>query len=69
MRDYHNLERYLNELLDEDLYPQPEDAGHTKWTQDVIDNWIPQLAGCRSVLDLGCGEAFAQPMFEELGIR
>ena len=69
MRDYTNLERYINELIDEDIYPQPEDAGHTLWTREVIDNWIAKLVGCSSVLDLGCGEGFAQPMFEELGIK
>lgn len=66
MRDYHNLERYLNELIDIDVYPQPEDEGHTNWTRAVIFKWITKLPECKTVIDLGCGEAFAQPMFEAI---
>jgi SAM-dependent methyltransferase len=67
MRTYKHLERYLNEL-EVDIYPQPEDEGHSAWTEEVIDQWIPKLVGCKSVIDLGCGEGFAQPMFEKYGI-
>jgi SAM-dependent methyltransferase len=30
---------------------------------------MSRLTGCSSVLDLGCGEAFAQPFFEEWGVK
>jgi SAM-dependent methyltransferase len=68
MRDYTNLERYLNTLAG-DIYPQPEDEGHTDLSQEVINRWMSGLTGCESVLDVGCGEGFCQPMFEEWGIK
>src|SRR5688572_30174220 len=67
-RDYTNLERYLN-MLAGDIYPQPEDEGHTDLSQEVINRWMSGLTGCESVLDVGCGEGFCQPMFEEWGIK
>jgi len=67
VRDFINFNRYLDELL-VDVYPQPEDEGHTKMAQEVIQKWIPNLIGCRSVLDVGCGEAFLQSAFEAIGI-
>lgn len=64
MRNYTRIERYINELI-YDVYPQPEDIGHTQLTQEVVDRWMSGLIGCESVLDVGCGEAFAQSMFEK----
>uniref|UniRef100_A0A6H1ZAP3 Putative methyltransferase n=1 Tax=viral metagenome TaxID=1070528 RepID=A0A6H1ZAP3_9ZZZZ len=67
MRDFINFDRYLDELLI-DVYPQPPDKGHTRMAREVIYRWIPDLIGCKSVLDIGCGEAFLQPEFERIGI-
>lgn len=67
MRDYTNIERYINELI-HDIYPQPEDAGHTALSEEVIDQWMSSLVGCKTVLDVGCGEGFTQPMFEKWGV-
>lgn len=63
MRDYKNFDLHLNELLVA-VYDQPEDVGHTNMAQGVIDRWMSQLTHCRSVLDVGAGRGFCQPMFE-----
>lgn len=67
MRDYQNIERYLNELAG-DIYEQPPDAGHTEMAQWVIDNWISSMSTCKTVLDVGAGQGFTQPMFAKLGM-
>lgn len=67
MRDYRRVDHYLNVLLG-DVYAQPEDAGHTALTKEFIDTRISRITTAHNVLDLGCGEGFAQPMFEELGM-
>lgn len=64
----YNIQRYLDELRF-DIYPQPPDAGHTAWSMDVIDGWDLTIRACRSVLDVGCGQAFLQPAFEMRGLR
>jgi SAM-dependent methyltransferase len=68
MRDYKHFDSYLNKLYGE-IYAQPEDAGHTKLSQKVIDHWISKMTTCHSVLDVGCGTGFCQPMFEKWGIK
>ena len=68
MRDYRNIDRYLDELL-ADIYVQPPDAGHTEMAREVIQNWFPQLLGIKTVLDVGCGQGFCQEIFEELGLE
>lgn len=67
MRDYKNFDKHLNELLG-DVYDQPEDKGHTKLAQSVINRWMSTLLNCKSVLDVGAGQGFCQPMFEEFGV-
>jgi len=67
MRDYTNVDRYLNELL-EDVYEQPEDPKHKEWARWTIDNWCSQLVGCHTVLDVGCGQGFAKDLFAQFGI-
>jgi hypothetical protein len=67
IRNYHYIDGYLNELL-EDVYPQPPDVGHTEQAMAVIDKWIPVIKP-ENVLDVGCGEAFCQPMFEYHGVE
>lgn len=63
MRNYTNIDKYLDHLL-ADVYPQPQDSGHTELAQEVIDLWMSRLPDVHSVLDVGCGEGFCQPMFE-----
>ena len=62
-RNYKHIDNYLTEL-EQDIYPQPPDIEHTKLAKYVIDNWVADL-DIRDVLDVGCGEAFCQPFFEE----
>lgn len=66
MRDWSHHDRYLNELYG-DIYRQPEDAGHTRMAMRVIDKWMGLMPTCQTVLDLGCGTGFCQPMFERWG--
>jgi len=68
MRDYTHIDYYLDSLLG-DIYPQPQDPGHTALAQEAIDLYCSRLADCHSVLDVGCGEGFCQPMFEKFGIK
>lgn len=66
-RDFSNLNKYLDALMD-DIYPQPPDEWHTKKTIEVIYEYRNYVSACKNVLDVGCGEAFAQPIFEEYNI-
>lgn len=68
MRDYKFIDGYINKLY-QDLYPQPEDEGHTRLARKVIDRWMSRMTTCRSVLDAGCGTGFCQLMFEKYGVR
>lgn len=66
MRNYTLIDKYLDELI-QDIYPQPQDAGHTGWAQESINYFSTYITDAHTVLDMGCGEAFCQPMFEEKG--
>lgn len=68
MRDYSQIDFYLNKLYSE-IYPQPEDAGHTALAQKVIDHWCSRLTTCKTILDVGAGQGFCQPMFERWDIE
>lgn len=68
MRNYEYFDEYLNEL-DEDVYPQPEDIGHTDLADEVIDLWRVDFVDASSVLDVGCGTGFCSKFFEDLGMR
>lgn len=69
MRNYDRIDSYLNALI-KDVYPQPTgNDDHPALAKQVIDLWMSRLSGCSSVLDVGCGEGFAQPMFEEWGVK
>ncbi len=63
MRNYENIDGYINKLYGE-IYPQPPDDGHTTLAQSVIDHWGSKMTTCHSVLDVGAGQGFCQPMFE-----
>lgn len=67
MRDYTNIDKYLDELS-QDIYPQPVDDGHFAWANEFIEfiNNEICLSG-RKVLDLGCGVAFVAPLFKQYG--
>lgn len=59
---------YLGELQ-YDVYPQPIDSGHLEWSRETIKIWENEIRECKTVLDVGCGEAFVQPMFRSLGVE
>jgi len=67
MRDYSHFDAHINKLIGE-IYAQPEDAGHTRLAQKVIDHWMSRMTTCHSVLDAGCGTGFCYSMFERWGI-
>lgn len=67
MRDYKNIDRYLNELT-ADIYLQPEDPGHTVLASRVVNTWMSRLTSCTSVLDVGCGTGFCEPMFNSWNV-
>lgn len=69
MRDYRYIDEYLNKLLG-DIYPQPEDPGHTKLAEEVINHWMARLgSSVKTVLDVGCGTGFCQSFFEKYGVH
>lgn len=67
MRDWSKIDQYLTALYS-DIYAQPEDEGHTELARKVIDLWMSRMTTCHSVLDVGCGTGFCQPMFEKWNI-
>ncbi len=68
MRDYTHIDGYISKLYG-DLYPQPEDAGHTQLSEKVINFWMSRMTTCHSVLDVGCGTAFCQDMFQRWNVQ
>ena len=68
MRSYTNIDFYLNTLAG-DIYPQPEDPGHTSLAYKAIDLWASRLTTCESVLDVGCGTGFCEDMFKVWNIK
>lgn len=67
MRNYEHLDKHITHLIG-DIYEQPEDVGHTQDANSIIDKWMASLPDCKSVLDVGCGTGFCQPMFEKWGV-
>lgn len=67
MKDFTHIDRYLTQLY-RDIYPQPSDPGHTAWALEVIERWAFAWDDVKNVLDVGCGEAFLEPVFERLGM-
>lgn len=69
MRNWEHHDQYLN-MFAGDIYRQPVDEGHSGLAYKVIDHWMSRLTDVKSVLDLGCGEGFCQPFFEDIwGIK
>lgn len=75
MSNYRRFARYV-ERLTGDIYAQPPDGGHTAWAINAVQ-WIKstiypdeptrRLRG--KVLDVGCGQGFMCPIFEEMGLE
>jgi len=66
MRDYRHIDAYLNNLQT-DIYPQPDDAGHTILAHLAIQWFSLRSGNKKSVLDVGCGTGFCQKAFENNG--
>lgn len=67
MRDFTNINIYLDELMQDDYGQQP-DAGHAGMAEDIINLWVANMTTCHTVLDVGCGAtAFASELFERYG--
>lgn len=67
MRNYTQIDKYLDKLI-EQIYPQPQDPGHTAWATESIEAFAELIGDSHTVLDLGCGEAFCQEIFESKGL-
>ena len=61
------FQKKLN-LLREDVYPQPMDNWHMRWTARAICLMQPHITDVRSVLDVGCGVGYASKWFRRIGI-
>jgi ubiquinone/menaquinone biosynthesis C-methylase UbiE len=68
MRDYKYIDQYITKLY-QDIYEQPEDAGHLRLAQRVVDYWMSRMTTCRTVLDVGAGQGMCQAMFEKWGAK
>ena len=69
MRDYSRIDNHLDELA-KDVYPQPVDPAHTRWAEAAISQFaIGFEDDTETVLDVGCGEGFCQPLFANLDIE
>lgn len=68
MRDYKHIDQYITKLY-ADIYPQPEDDGHTRIAAEAIDNWMSKMTTCHSVLDVGCGTGFCQDFFQKWNVQ
>lgn len=67
MRNYLFFDRYLDELQ-QDIYEQPEDVGHTEMATEIIDKWMPLLPDVQTVLDAGCGTGFCKFVFNKYNL-
>lgn len=68
MRNYENIDRYLD-LLQHDVYPEPESTNHDEITQRVFELFIiPNKKEIRRALDVGCGQGVALKRFSSLDI-
>lgn len=67
-RDYDRLDTYLLNLS-QDVYAQPPDEGHAVWAASTVEAMIGITPLAKNVLDIGCGQGFMQPLFEDLGLK
>ena len=62
IRDWSQIDHYYSKLL-ESIYKQPEDSGHTDWTEDALDRVFTLYKDrVNSILDVGCGTGFVQDL-------
>lgn len=67
MRDFSRIALYYDMLM-KDIYSQPPDPWHSAQQEQVIMEWCIPM-GCKTVLDVGCGEGTAQELFNRFGIE
>jgi SAM-dependent methyltransferase len=67
MSKWMNFQKKLA-ILREDVYPQPMDTYHMRWTARAICLIQPFLEDVGSVLDVGCGVGYAEVWFKRIGI-
>lgn len=65
MRNYQKIDGYLDKLRTH-LYAQPTDEGHITWTTNALNSLCGGMA-FQKVLDVGCGQGFAQEIFKQFG--
>ena len=67
-RRYSRLHAFIEKRIDEDLYPEYPDAGHTRVTHEVLARINAKwgLQG-KHVLDVGCGQGIALEKLKEYG--
>lgn len=67
---YSRLQKFIEQRIREDIYPEPPSKLHSDITAQMIDklNTIFPLAN-KSVLDCGCGQGVALEAFTKLGAR
>ena len=65
---YAKLHEFIERRIREDVYPEPQDPGHTDVTYDVLER-IDRKWGLRGkhVLDVGCGHGVALAKLAEYG--
>lgn len=63
--NWNNVNRHYEKLLAQ-VYPQPEDPGHTELAEKAIAWAMPSIREKKkqSVIDLGCGEGFCSLLFD-----
>jgi SAM-dependent methyltransferase len=57
------------DTLEKDVYPQPMDYWHMRWTANAVCLMQPFLGDVKSVLDVGCGVGYAERWFKRIGIN
>jgi len=67
VRDYSHFDQYVTRLS-QDVYAQPPDAGHTAWGIDAVNTLCTIPRDIVNVLDVGCGQGFLAPAFENIGL-
>lgn len=67
MRNYKHIDQYLDKLI-EQIYPQPQDPGHTAWATESIQAFMSNVQDVKTVVDMGCGEAFCEDIFLPYGV-
>jgi SAM-dependent methyltransferase len=63
MRDWYYFDKYYEELVNQDVYEQPDETARTDISKLMISE--APLEGVKSVLDVGCGCGYAQDLFPD----